>query len=109
VAARGCLGRVCEIAVNARCEWMNLIAHRRWVLRELRSGRRLPLVLVAGALLGALGLGRFGGSNLYRFLVQREELTGSVSALQRKPTSPIDASAPTVATTAVSGDFAAVS
>ena len=58
--------------------------------------------------MGALGLGWFGGSNFYRFLDGRDEPTGSVSALQRKPTPPIDAPAPTVAVTPLSGDLAAV-
>ena len=88
---------------------MNLITpsqNRCWVLHELRSG--LPLVVVAGALLVALGLGRFGGSTLYWFLDERDELTGSVAAAQRKPTPPIDAPAPTEAATPLSGDLAAV-
>ncbi|MGA8990198.1 MAG: lytic transglycosylase domain-containing protein [Rhodoplanes sp.] len=88
---------------------MNLIRpnqNRRWVSHELRSG--LPLVVVAGALLVALGLGRFGGSSLYWFLDERDELTRSVTAGQRKPTTPIDAPAPTVAATPLSGDLSAV-
>ena len=88
---------------------MNLIRpnqNRRWVSHELRSG--LPLVVVAGALLVALGLGRFGGSSLYWFLDERDELTRSVTAGQRKPTTPIDAPAPTVAATPLSGDPSAV-
>ena len=111
-AGRGCLrGGSCEIAIDVRCELMNLITpsqNRRWGLHELRSGGRLPLVVVAGALLVVLGVGWLAGSNLYRFLDGRDELTGSVTAVQRKPTLPIDAPAPTVAATPLSGDRAAV-
>ncbi|MGA8291190.1 MAG: hypothetical protein WB820_01540, partial [Rhodoplanes sp.] len=109
-AARGCLrGGICEIAIDIQS--MNLIRpnqNRRWALHELRSWRRLLLVVVAGALLVALGLGRFGGSSLYWFLDERDELTRSVTAGQRKPTTPIDAPAPTVAATPLSGDPSAV-
>jgi soluble lytic murein transglycosylase len=45
---------------------------------------------------------------LYWFLDERDELTGSVAAAQRKPTPPIDAPAPTEAATPLSGDLAAV-
>jgi len=90
---------------------MNLITpsqNRCWVLHELRSWRRLLLVVVAGALLVALGVGLFGGSTLYRFPDERDELTRGATAVQRKPTPPIDAPAPTVAATRLSGDLAAV-
>ena len=80
---------------------MNLIT-----LHQLSSGRRLPFVVVAGALLVALGLEWFGGSSLYRFLDGGDDLTASVAAVQRKPPPPIDAAAPTVASTPA--DLAAV-
>jgi hypothetical protein len=60
--------RVHEIAVPSK--------NGRWVFHEPRSGRGLPLVIVTGALLVALGLGWFGGSNLYRYFDRRDELTG---------------------------------
>jgi len=47
----------------------------RWVPHEPRSGRRLRLIIVTGALLVALGLGWFGGSNLYRYFDRRDDLT----------------------------------
>jgi hypothetical protein len=44
---------------------------------EPHGGRGLRLVFVTGAALAALGLGWFGGSNLYRLLdYRRHELTG---------------------------------
>ena len=92
-----------EIAVDVGCESMNLIT-----LHQLSSGGRLAFVVVAGALLGALGLGWFGGSTLYRFLDGGDELTASVAAVQRKPPPPIDAPAPTVASTPAASDLAAV-
>ena len=82
---------------------MNLIT-----LHQLSSGGQLAFVVVAGALLGALGLGWFGGSTLYRFLDGGDELTASVAAVQRKPPPPIDAPAPTVASTPAASDLAAV-
>jgi len=45
------------------------------VPHEPRSGRRLRLIIVTGALLVALGLGWFGGSNLYRYFDRRDDLT----------------------------------
>jgi len=60
--------RVHEIAVPGQNE--------RWVSHEPRSGQGLLLVIVTGAFLAALGLGWFGGSNLYRFLDRRDELKG---------------------------------
>jgi hypothetical protein len=48
----------------------------RRLAHEPRSGRELRLVIVMGALLVALGLGWFGGSNLYRYFDRRDELTG---------------------------------
>ena len=41
---------------------------------ETRSGFGIRLVIVAGALLAALGLGWFGGSNLYRYFDGHDEL-----------------------------------
>jgi soluble lytic murein transglycosylase len=73
---------------------------------ELRGGRRLRLVVATGALLAALG-GWFGGSYLHRLLDKRDE-TGSVATARRKPAVPIDAPAPTVPATTLSGDLAAV-
>ncbi len=46
------------------------------VLDELCTGRGLRLAIVTGAFLVALGLGWFSGSNLYRYLDRRDELTG---------------------------------
>ena len=43
---------------------------------ELCSGRGLRLAIVTGAFLVALGLGWFGGANLYRYFDRRDELTG---------------------------------
>jgi hypothetical protein len=60
--------RVHEIAVPSQ--------NGRWVSHEPFSGRGLRLVIVTGALLMALGLGWFGGSNLYRYFDRRDELTG---------------------------------
>ena len=60
--------RVHEIAVPGQNE--------RWVSHEPRSGQGFLLVIVTGAFLAALGLGWFGGSNLYRFLDRRDELKG---------------------------------
>jgi len=48
----------------------------RWVSHEPRSGRGFRLGIVTGALLMALGLGWFGGSNFYRYFDKRDELTG---------------------------------
>ena len=45
---------------------------------------------------------------MYRFLYGRDEPTGSVAAVQRKPTPPIDAPAQTAPATPLSGDLAAV-
>jgi soluble lytic murein transglycosylase len=90
---------------------MNLITssqNGRRVSHEPRSGRGLRLVIVTGALLVALGLGWFGGSNLYRFLDRRDELTGSVAAGRRKPAPAIDAPAPNAAATPLPGDLAAI-
>jgi len=63
--------RVHEIAVHNR--------NGRRVSHERRSGRGLRIVIVTGALLAALGLGWFGGSNLYRFHDSRDELTGKAA------------------------------
>ena len=60
--------RVHEIAVPSE--------NGRWVSHEPRSGRGLRLGIVTGALLMALGLGWFGGSNFYRYFDKRDELTG---------------------------------
>ncbi len=57
-----------EIAVPSQNE--------RWVSHEPRSKRGLWLIIVTGAFLAALGLGWFGGWNLYWFLDGRDELTG---------------------------------
>jgi hypothetical protein len=48
----------------------------RRVSQEPCSGRGLRRVIATGALLVALGLGWFGGSNLYRYFNIRDELTG---------------------------------
>jgi hypothetical protein len=48
----------------------------RWVSHGPRSGRGFRLGIVTGALLMALGLGWFGGSNFYRYFDKRDELTG---------------------------------
>ena len=53
--------------------------NRRWVSHEPHSGRGLRLTIVIGALLVALGLGWFGGSNLYRYFDRRDELTGGAA------------------------------
>ena len=45
---------------------------------------------------------------MYWFLDARDELTRNVTTVQRKPTTPIDAPAPTVAATPLSGDLSAV-
>jgi hypothetical protein len=48
----------------------------RWrVLPEPRGGRWLPLAIAMGALLLALGLGWFGGSNLYWYFEGRDALS----------------------------------
>ncbi len=60
--------RVHEIAVPSQ--------NARWVSQEPRGGRGLRLVVVTGALLMALGLGWFSGSNLSRYFDRRDELTG---------------------------------
>jgi soluble lytic murein transglycosylase len=96
-------GRGGEIAVDVGCESMNLIS-----LYQLGSRRRPPFVVVAGALLVALGLGWFAESSLYRFLDGGEELTASIAAMQRKATPPIDAAAPTVALPRALSDLTAV-
>ena len=49
------------------------------VLDELCTGRGLRLAIVTGALLVALGLGWFSGSNLYRYFDRRDELTGGAA------------------------------
>jgi soluble lytic murein transglycosylase len=77
------------------------------VLHEPRSGRRLRLVTVTGALIAALGVGWFGGSYLFRLLESRDE-TGSVAAVRRKHALPIDAPAPIAQATTPEGDLAAV-
>ena len=51
----------------------------RWVSHEPRSGRGFRLGIVTGALLMALGLGWFGGSNFYRYFDKRDELTGGAA------------------------------
>jgi hypothetical protein len=51
----------------------------RWVSREPRSGRELRLVIVIGALLMALGLGWFSGSNFYRYFYGQDELIGGAA------------------------------
>jgi soluble lytic murein transglycosylase len=79
--------------------------HERPVSHE---PRRLRLVVVTGALLVALGLGWFGGSNVHRFLSRRDELGDSAAAARRKPAPPVNAPAPTVAAAPPSGDLAAV-
>lgn len=86
----------------------NLITSGQHERRVSHEPRRLRLVVVTGALLVALGLGWFGGSNLYRFLSRRDELADSAAAARRKPAPPIDAPAPTVAAAPLSGDLAAV-
>ncbi len=60
--------RVHEVAVPGE--------NGRWVSHEPRSGRGFRLGIVTGALLMALGLGWFGGSNFYRYFDKRDELTG---------------------------------
>jgi soluble lytic murein transglycosylase len=75
--------------------------HERGVSHE---PRRLWLVVVTGALLVALGLAWFGGSNSYRFLSRRDELAHNAAA----PALPVNAPAPTVAAAPLSGDLAAV-
>jgi len=60
--------RVHEIAVPSQ--------NARWLSHEPRSERGLRLGIVTGTLLMALGLGWFGGSNLYRYFDRRDELTG---------------------------------
>ena len=106
---RRLLAPTVEIAVDVRCKSMKLNTpsqNGRWVLHELPSGRRLPLFGIAGVFLATLGLGSFGGSTLYRFLAEREELTDSVAAA-RKPAPPTNVPGPTVAST-LSDDLAAV-
>ena len=60
--------RVHEIAVPSQ--------NARWVSQEPHGGRGRRLVVVTGALLMALGLGWFSGSNFYRYFDKRDELTG---------------------------------
>jgi hypothetical protein len=79
--------------------------HERPVSHE---PRRLRLVVVTGALMVALGLGWFGGSNVHRFLSRRDELGDSAAAARRKPAPPVNAPAPTVAAAPPSGDLATV-
>jgi hypothetical protein len=50
--------------------------NEHWVSRELRTERGLWFVLLTGSLLATLGLGWFGGSNLYRLFDRRDDLTG---------------------------------
>ena len=63
--------RVHEISVPSQ--------NGRWVSHEPHSGRGLRLTIVIGALLVVLGLGWFGGSNLYRYFDRRDELTGEAA------------------------------
>ena len=79
--------------------------HERGVSHE---PRRLRLVVVTGALLVALGLEWFGGSNSYRFLSRQDELADNAAATRRKPALPVNAPAPTLAAAPVSDDLAAV-
>ena len=51
----------------------------RRMSQEPRSGRGLRRVIATGALLVALGLGWFGGSDFYQFFDRRDELTGSAA------------------------------
>ena len=76
--------------------------------RVSHEPRRLRLVVVTGALLVALGLEWFGGSNSYRFLSRRDELADNAAATRRKPALPVNAPAPTLAAAPVSDDLAAV-
>jgi len=76
--------------------------------RRVSHEPRLRLVVVTGALLVALGLGWFGGSNSNRFLSRRNELDGGAAAERPKRVPPVDAPAPTVAAALLSGDLAAV-
>jgi soluble lytic murein transglycosylase len=86
----------------------NLITPGKHERRVSHEPRRLRLVVVTGALLVALGLTWFGGSNLYRFLSRRDELPDSAAAARRKPAPPVNAPAPTVAAAPLSGNLVAV-
>jgi hypothetical protein len=51
----------------------------RWIFHERRSGLGLQLGLVAGALLMALGLGLYGGSNMYQLLERHDQMSGRLA------------------------------
>jgi hypothetical protein len=47
-----------------------------WIFQEHRSGLGLRLGILAGAFLVALGLGLYGGSNMYQLLERQNQMTG---------------------------------
>jgi soluble lytic murein transglycosylase len=80
----------------------NLIIPGQHERRVWHEHRRHQLVILTGALLVALGLAWFGGSNLCRF--RRDELADSAVA----PARSVDAPASTGAAPRLSGELAAV-
>jgi hypothetical protein len=50
--------------------------NERWIFDEHRSGLGLQLGIVTGAFLVALGLGLYGGSDMYQLLERQDQMTG---------------------------------